>query len=470
MNLEELDQTLTQWRSELDAIQSNLLGLEDSTIFKIIKGERDQLQGATEQKASKAFEAVDRLWAQFALLDGVYKKAQGLRQNLPTWNKGKAIEDIGQILAADIVLDTEAVPFDQRGLFSGAERQHTVSPKQLKEMMARSFDTAKKVFTDLKSKIEALLQQSQAVRAEAESLKQQAESFGKGLPAELSELMARLESNEKLCRRDPLSVTTDLRLDMRPYLEKARTRVAELARERDKIRADATRAGKKLQELAELYKSALKRDDAAAATKPLSDSLELLNKAVAEGRWEAARTGVSDWNRQAEELRALIIGLRQANEKLEQVKVERAHCLELHKSCELEIENPQGLVAPGGTKSLTEWLDTLTKALPGQRLDALQSGLPDWNRECDQLHTSIESAIKANQRPLDKKKELTRRWAEAQRKTEEYKGRGLVVDKALHTFGDKAGQLMSQSKINLEEADRMIYSYEIRLGEMISKL
>ena len=136
-----------------------------------------------------------------------------------------AFDEIEKILSADIELDSEEVPFDQRGLFSAAQRTHKIGARELKEMMARSFDSAKKVFLQLQERVSTLHDQFEAVRIEAESLKTTALSYSPALPSEVSDLLARLESTNKRRQKDPLSVTTDLRLDMRPYLEKARSKV-----------------------------------------------------------------------------------------------------------------------------------------------------------------------------------------------------------------------------------------------------
>src|SRR5262249_23823762 len=236
----------------------------------------------------------------------VYKKATDKRQNLPTFGKGKVIDEIEHILTANIVLDTEEVPFDQRGLFSGSQRNHEVSPQQLREMMARSFESAKKVFRELQDKVSALHEQFEAVKAETEALKTKALSYSSALPAEVSDLLARLESTDKRRKKDPLSVTTDLRLDMRPYLDKARNKVVELGRERDKIGTDVQNAARRLEQIDELYHANLKRDDAAAVTKPLSDWLETLRKSLAEGKWDIVRAGIADWYREADALAGLI--------------------------------------------------------------------------------------------------------------------------------------------------------------------
>src|SRR5262249_2582253 len=202
--LEDLDKLLTKWRSELDGVQTTLLELEDMMIYKIMKekDQRDQLTGDTEKKVTRAFDVVVKLWSQVGLLEAVYKKATDKRQNLPTFGKGKVIDEIEHILTANIVLDTEEVPFDQRGLFSGSQRNHEVSPQQLREMMARSFESAKKVFLELQDKVSALHQQFEAVRAETEALKTKALSYSSALPAEVSDLLARLESTDKRRKKD----------------------------------------------------------------------------------------------------------------------------------------------------------------------------------------------------------------------------------------------------------------------------
>src|SRR4029453_3861318 len=271
MTLENLDQLLTKWRSEVDGVQANLLELEDMMIYRLMKEKRDReqseqrddlLTGVTEQKVNQAFEAVIKLWTELGSLEAVYKKAHDKRQALPTFGKGKVIDECGAILAANIVLDTEEVPFDQRGLFSGAQ--------QIKEMMARAFDSAKKVFIQLHDKISTLHDQFEAVKTEAEALKSTALSYSPALPSEVSALLPRLESTDKRRKKAPLSVTTDLRLDMRPYLEKARAKVVELGRARDKIREDVQGAERELGQIGELYKANLKRDDGATVTKSLS--------------------------------------------------------------------------------------------------------------------------------------------------------------------------------------------------------
>jgi len=473
MPVEAVDRVLAQWRAELDAIQANLLEFEDMMMFRIMKekAHADELAGLTKQTVFGALSTVEKLWTGLVALEAVYKAAKEKRDKLPRFGKGKVVEEIERLLSAAIVLETHEVPFDQRGLFASGERTTEARPAELKTTMARSFESARNVFVELQRHTTALHEELEGTTVQIEGLQAREAACQSTRSTELAELAAAFAVIDDRRKRDPLSMTTTIQLqqELRPYIVNAKARVQELERGRSTVRTDLDAAAKNLAMLGAQARSDLRRDDA-ALTRPLANSLAKLEWEMTGGRWAAARNGLIEWRREAEALGAIIAELKRSHVVLETVKTKRTQCLELMKRCDASIDRPAGLIAPESTKAISERLHNLTTTLLEGRVDDARAAFTVWQRDCNTLSTSLDRAIAANGRPLDKLWSLKDRWATAQRKTEEAKRRGLVVGKALATFGERAAALMSASRIDLEEAERMVYAYETRLEELVLRL
>jgi len=400
MNLEELDQKILTLKGELTQITTNVLELQALPIFKAAK--TWTMTGNTKLKVEPAFALIDRIWEFVPLIQGVLAKADTMRADMPRFMQGAKITEIDNLLTGQsITMPRVAVPLEQRGLLSAAEQKPTQSIDQLKHAMVEAFDEAKKVFFELRDCRRNIDEVLNKLRTDANALKDEVEAMGKPLPAEMSDLLARLSTIEHKRDSDPLAMNqgTGIRASIDPYMLIARQKVSEYQRERENIATDVQRAATKLQDL----------------------------------------------------------------------KTLRVQALENYQGAQNDILNPQGLVTPGSTKEVAASLDDLNKLVAEKKWEAARTGLIAWTRKHDELKNSLTAAVNANKGLVDKRKAILARYSKAKAECELAKKRGLVPDKALNTFESKADELM-KGKMDLAAADTIVYSYETRLSEMISRL
>lgn len=318
MTVDEIDRALARWRDELAVISQNLLELEALPIYRVAR--EKTFTGRTRKRVTRALEMVTTLWAHLALLEEVVNKAAAARRTLPRFRQGPALAEIERLLnGPSVTLGVTEVPLEQRGLLSAGERERRTTPAALKADMAEAFAQAKAVFLDLDQAWKRTGQALAGLGARAERLQQDAEAYGRGTPAEISDLMARLASLRRKCRQDPLDAPADPERALRPYLEQAQARVAAFARDRQRIVEDLRRARAELESLRALRVRALELhqqcrnevDDpdgprAPGSLKELGEWLRALEAAHAEQRWEAARLGLVDWFRERAAVEARI--------------------------------------------------------------------------------------------------------------------------------------------------------------------
>jgi hypothetical protein len=179
---------------------------------------------------------------------------------------------------------------------------------------------------------------------------------------------------------------------------------------------------------------------------------------------------------QAEETRvqreqeAVRTKLQTAKEKLVELKALKVRALELHAKAMSEIDNPQayGLSAPGSTKRLAEWLTTLEEALAANRFDAVNEGVNDWYIEYNDLNRSLHEVIAANEKVNERRAKLVRRLSEAKANYEAHKTQ-IGESKSLAKFSELATAALT-GKIHLDDAERAVESYEVKLGELIARI
>lgn len=162
--------------------------------------------------------------------------------------------------------------------------------------------------------------------------------------------------------------------------------------------------------------------------------------------------------------------LQGAKDKLEELKALRLRALELHARATADIDNPQlyGLTAPGSTKRLGEWIGELDAALAAGNFSAVNAGLNDWYIEFNDLNRSTNDVISANERVNERRTGLVRRLAEAKAQYEAHKTK-IGESKSLAKFLEVATASLT-GKIKLDEAERAVESYEVKLGELIARI
>jgi hypothetical protein len=110
----------------------------------------------------------------------------------------------------------------------------------------------------------------------------------------------------------------------------------------------------------------------------------------------------------------------------------------------------------------------LDKALAEGRYSSVSDGVNDWYIEFNDLNRSIAGVIDANERITTRRKDLIRRFAQARAQYDAHKAQ-IGESKSLAKFAELAEAALN-GKIKLDEAERAVESYEVKLGELVLRL
>ena len=314
VTLEQIDLALAEWQGKLNLASTNLLELDDLFTYKRLRWTAGKsLAGVTKDKVVPALAAMDQLWQSLALLTDTVNRAQALRKSASRlWASERSGREIEQILTGpSILMPAAPTPLAQRELLSTADSTLSLTPKQLLSTMMGAFDAAKSTILAVDAawnRLEPLLADAER---EATSLQALAEGLGEPPPPDLASGRQKIEGLRARVATDPLGVQTDFAAELSPPLARARAWLDDLARQRDRVRADQTRARGLLQDLtavtqkwAAAYEECRQKVVAAQEAVPPPDTVQItdlgawlatLDAALGQGHWKAARIGLDRW-------------------------------------------------------------------------------------------------------------------------------------------------------------------------------
>lgn len=406
MNLKEIDQALETWKAELPRMVTNQLELEDHETFHLLK--LTPLEGRTRDRVAPVLEAVAKNWTYFSLLESAIKRAQEARSQVPTFGQARALARIEEILTGpSIELPAIPVPFEKRSLTSDTQIIPTITPGELKKQAIAAFEATKRVIGLLNESWKVLEELAGPVEREAQDLERQAAG------ADFSSVRQRIRDFHHKRRADPFSFT--LESDERLWPP--------------------------------------------AAVKASIDVF--LGPAL-----EKVRAGVRAIE---EEKQALTARLRAGAAHLEHLARRREKALQLYQESQTELKSVEGLMAPPSLRDLARQLQSLDDSARAGDWGALKNGLAAWEHASADVTDATERAVSANRTRLSRLRELRSRWMAARSRREEGEKAGLVVDRALERFGERAEHLTTV-EIDLDQAEQMIYSYEVKLAELLNRM
>ncbi len=461
MTLDQLDKKLASWKTDLENISTNLSSLEDGGGYK--KAKTTQLAGDTETRCHEAFTTVEKLWEYLKLIRDVVEPAQAKRDGMGVFGRAAATEEIDKLLnGQSIQLSLVIVPAHERGLLGSSTSRQTTTPDDLKKTMVDAFAKANKFFVDLRQRWLDLSEVSTRNTGELEKLQARVNTIGKPMPAEVSDIEARMATFDRNRNTNPLSLMPKkFDEEIKGYLTKARIVIQKMEHEREAIGEDVKRAYVRLEQVRGFRAQALDAQkrveeklkgvtlDQPPKTKDLVDQLEAIKPALTAKRFAEVESGLDSWNREATRLEDLYKEMARSAEALLQKGANLKTRMETAKS-QRQQNADKGLTSD---KALDKFQQKFEEA-DGEKLDVAAADLAVTSYE-----TRLAGLIAAwEQAPPSTR--LKRRLEKAKEDAESH---GFAAQKSLVNFAKAAEDAINDGK--LEAAENYINSYEVKLAE-----
>jgi hypothetical protein len=316
LTLAQIDRMLTDWQRKADIANQNLLDLSDLPAYQRLSGMGNppsNVTGITQQQASMALTAIDRLFEDSEIFNQQIERAKKMRRELPAlFINDSQLREIEHIfMGMSIELPSIQTPLADRDLLSVNQQVRSISLAMLLDKMMLAFAIARDTFvavdsawTELESKLITIYQSW----IELQKLVQQLQISP---PSSLITIQTNFTNLQLEIDRDPLGINRTLIQDLIPLIDTARSELTTLDRQRQQLQSDLEIANRDLQQL-----NRLNRDAIAAYTdsqSKISHSLQLISplpvEEIAEleqwlarlvakfgsGTISAVRVGLTNW-------------------------------------------------------------------------------------------------------------------------------------------------------------------------------
>lgn len=379
---------ISQWKSYLTNISSNLMELSDQTEFGIIKlrvaDMKSGYTGITRERAERCVQSVGVLWQQFALLSEVVEKAISIQ------TRGSILynpeEDIRKLFQDTmIVIDKEHVDINERNLLEDETDEKMATPSQLLKHMQEAYGELCRDVKEISSAEESLQSRLVNIKNEINRLNLTVKRLQiKNIPAfELSRVTE--------VERDPLQGMIEL--DKLVYtMEKYRASIKTIEDDYNRIINSFNRVRLMLGELNEL---SIKSKNAISKSKELFGDMGPSIPAIS----EKVIKSLEDW---------LII----LEGKLEEgaIKAVEVGASKLEKECTLKLQSERE-ACESNARAYNEWLD-----LKGEfraliaKAEVLKTRGMIMDNSLNGLIEKTNAALYGNPVDLDKCRQLVRKF------------------------------------------------------------
>ena len=308
---------MDEWRAKLRLATDNLLMLDDSLTYKRLEGKdglpQTRLTGITQAQVMPALAAMHDLFQHIGRLADVVERAGELRKSLSRFLPNMdTMRQIDMLLnGPSIKLASIHTPLAQRSLMSGGETAQTITPSRLLEQMTQAFEVARSAISAVDAAWASLEPALGECETQARDLQKFAEELGEAASPDLEVVRNKLAFLRGRVESDPLGVSADFDVDVKPLLERARIHLKEVSTQRGQIEAEFARARGVLAQLNALNQQCAEALDLCrrqiadpsglmAPLKPewlaeLAHWLDTLEDALKQGKWKAARVGLDRW-------------------------------------------------------------------------------------------------------------------------------------------------------------------------------
>jgi hypothetical protein len=307
MKNQSVDELVTEWQDKVTLVSRNIAELTETEAAKRIRNRMRGLAqpaytGLTLEQARAAYGAVDRLLADFQLLESVCSHAADLhRRNSIFRSTEDEVREM--LLGASVRLPVTHIPLNQRGLLDASVQADAATPEQMLQAMLNDFDIANSIIGEIDAAESAVDTRVANFQTETSALKAWAAKVGL---AEIQQACEGLDAADS----DPLQAAASLdaiesRFDQwRLQLEAAEKAQAALRESLERAQTSL----QQLEDLANRSRLAIEETNRSIAghhsyMEPTSrealDShrawLLRLDESATAGRWKAVQVGLSSF-------------------------------------------------------------------------------------------------------------------------------------------------------------------------------
>jgi hypothetical protein len=270
LNLAQIDRLLTDWQQKADAANQNMLDLDDLPAYQRLSGVGNppsNVTGITQQQASRALTAIDRLFEDLELLNHSLDRSHKLRRSLPAFFINDSdLQEIEQLLTGQsIQLPNIPTPLAQRGLLSSSQQVQMISFDRLLDRMMANFTIARDIFLAIEiawTELESKLITTHQSLIELQKL---AQKLQVSFPLSLITAQTNFTNLQSQIDRDPLGIDRTFTQDLTPLINNTRRELANLHQQRQQLQADFATAPQSLQQLRQINQDSIESYTASQA-------------------------------------------------------------------------------------------------------------------------------------------------------------------------------------------------------------
>ncbi|MEM7096054.1 MAG: hypothetical protein AAF567_23820 [Actinomycetota bacterium] len=315
MDLGEIDARLQRYTAAEHRIGSNLLELEDHTVFRLLT--TGALQGRTAQALGAVTDADPSLWDLFSLLGRTLDRARTMRGSGRLG--GAERRDLGQLLTgASILVRSEDVPLNERDLTGDASNEERMSIDALLDRMRETYEPVREAIARTDAVLDGLLPRLSAADRTLQHLRDEVRALGLDDRA-LTDITSTIERIRDLSLTDPLAIPPDASTALDAALADATTTIGAARAQHDSIAADFAAAEQLVDRCRTLIETSTQERRRAAHKVVLAAALPmppnpnavdgprglasaLQDVAEVKGTWQHQRAQLDAWRRRAERL------------------------------------------------------------------------------------------------------------------------------------------------------------------------
>jgi hypothetical protein len=262
LTLAQIDRLLTDWQQKGDAANQNLLDLYDLSAYQRLSGvgnPPNNVTGITQQQASTALTAIERLFEYLELFNQHLNRVQKLRRELPSlFISDLQLQAIEQLLVgSSIDLPQIQIPLAQRDLLGANQQQRVISLDELIERMTIAFAIARDTFVAVETAWTELESKLISTHRSLVELQQLANALQLAAPPTLVDIQAKFQELQQQIDRDPLAVNLAFGRDLVPVITNVRSELETLARQRQQLKTDFESAPQLLGQLTQLNRDSI---------------------------------------------------------------------------------------------------------------------------------------------------------------------------------------------------------------------
>jgi hypothetical protein len=257
VSLNDLDKELEQFKTRTRFATENLIELSELFTYKRLRGEdglpAPRLTGVSQKKVEAALTAIDRIWEHLNVLNTAIDRATAFRKSMWLTTDSNVREFEQLVRGPAIQLSSISTPLAGRSLLGPAETTQSISIGALQTRMTRDFEQAKSVVLAVQAAWDEMAPAIAAAADEAASLQVLAQQLGSDGTDVLREAGKTISALNAQTESDPLQVSSTMVNEIQPLLQRTRSKLNELARERKQIRTELLNAQTLLHEIDQLH-------------------------------------------------------------------------------------------------------------------------------------------------------------------------------------------------------------------------